>query len=146
MQVNKSYICMCCHTEHVYSMYMLTHLKDRLPHVCENCGAVHTLTEDEPIMIKEGQLLSSWFPNDIEPVNQGYYRIMMPAGNVPEKLWWWDNHHKVLRFDENSVTVLHLSAIKAWRGIANPDRSVPTFIQVLDQNILQVSMQQLMAV
>lgn len=120
MPANKTYECMCCHTVHTLSMYHLTHLADRPNHICDNCGAVHILTEGEAVMITQGVLLSAWFPNTMLPVNDGYYRIMMPAGNVPDKLWWWDSLHALFRFEQGSTVTIHLSSIKAWRGMHNP--------------------------
>lgn len=116
--IARTYVCMCCHTEHQYSLYMLTHLADRPHHICDTCGAVHVLSEGEAEMVKEGELLSPWFSPDYPPHTEGYYRIMMPAGNVPEKHWWWTPATQKFHYEPGSPATICLTSIKAWRGLA----------------------------
>lgn len=114
--------CKTCGTMHERTPYIQSILRDRPHHECDNCGAIHVLYEHGYDLLKPGEDLTPWFPNDVEhaPVRDGYYALLLMSGQKAKTKWWWNSKQGRFFFDPNSPASLGLDCIKGWRGLNNP--------------------------
>lgn len=116
MPINE-YTCQTCGTVHVYTPYMVAHLRETMEHKCE-CDAVHHLTLDGATLMQPGEIKTVWLT--VEPTIDGFYELLFKSGNEADRRWWWSNADHGFHFAEGHAACLTVGALSGWRGLANP--------------------------
>lgn len=130
------YNCTQCNTHHPFSLYIKSHLREDLRHICTVCGAVHSLRDGDVTRVTPRHLdgrtmphtsmdqrpdqlcqLSIWYGVEVTPPHAGEYDVRLRGYN-DHFLLWWDEAQWLARAPGGPwIHPVDRAGVAAWRGL-----------------------------